>query len=205
MRQEPTMEDRNDIRRKIRTRRRSLSHSTRTKMARQLAQHLAQTSIFRSSRNIACYLPNDGEMDTAPIIQNIRAANKKCYLPMLRKPYHDRMWFVPYRKDDKLTNNIFGIPEPAANFRERISLLHLDLVITPLVAFDLAGNRLGMGGGFYDKTFSFLKNRQFWRKPRLFGIAYEFQQIEKLEPHPWDVPLDEILTEVERYKISSYE
>jgi 5-formyltetrahydrofolate cyclo-ligase len=65
----------------------------------------------------------------------------------------------------------------------------------PLVAFDPSGNRLGMGGGFYDRTFSYLRNRKFWTKPLLIGIAYEFQRLDSLTPSPWDVPLQAIATE----------
>jgi 5-formyltetrahydrofolate cyclo-ligase len=75
----------------------------------------------------------------------------------------------------------------------------------PLVAFDPSGNRLGMGGGFYDRTFSYLRNRKFWTKPLLIGIAYEFQRLDSLTPSPWDVPLQAIATEKSLHPTNSQE
>ena len=65
----------------------------------------------------------------------------------------------------------------------------------PLVGFDHQGYRLGMGGGYYDATLAYMRHRRSWRKPRLVGIAYECQRVEKLPHDPWDMPLDAVVTE----------
>jgi 5-formyltetrahydrofolate cyclo-ligase len=78
----------------------------------------------------------------------------------------------------------------------------LDVILMPLVAFDGQGNRLGMGAGYYDRTLAFLRHRRHWRKPRIIGLAYEFQRMPALPAEPWDVPLDGIITEAGFYKIS---
>ena len=89
----------------------------------------------------------------------------------------------------------FGIPEPARIHDRRIKSIALDLVLLPLVAFDTAGHRLGMGGGYYDHSFEFIRRRVHWNKPRLVGLAYEFQRLPLIEPEPWDVSLDAVATE----------
>jgi 5-formyltetrahydrofolate cyclo-ligase len=71
----------------------------------------------------------------------------------------------------------------------------LDLVLVPLVGFDARGNRLGMGGGFYDRHFAFLRNRQAWRRPLLIGIAFDVQRVPRLSGASHDVPLWGIVTE----------
>lgn len=74
---------------------------------------------------------------------------------------------------------------PGVSIRQMINPLALDLVMVPLVAFGQQGHRVGMGGGYYDRTFSFLRYRQHWRRPLLLGTAYEFQCIPaRLHPDP---------------------
>ena len=83
--------------------------------------------------------------------------------------------------------------EPAVDDSEALDASELDLVLTPLVAFDDCGHRLGQGGGFYDRTFAFRHNQA--APPLLIGIAYAFQQRPRLEPQPWDLKVDLVVTE----------
>ncbi len=91
----------------------------------------------------------------------------------------------------RLKKNRFGIPEPPSFRRERRQGRRLDFVVVPLVAFDRAGRRLGMGGGYYDRAFAGA------RRPVLAGLAYAFQQVPRLPERSWDVPMDLIVTERE--------
>jgi 5-formyltetrahydrofolate cyclo-ligase len=75
----------------------------------------------------------------------------------------------------------------------------LDWIFVPVVAFDARGNRLGMGGGYYDASLAVLRHRQCWRRPRLVGLAHEFQRIDTLDVDNWDVPLHGILTDQRFY------
>jgi 5-formyltetrahydrofolate cyclo-ligase len=75
-----------------------------------------------------------------------------------------------------------------------VPLRKLDVVLLPLVAFDRRGNRLGMGGGFYDRTFA-PRGRGRVSAPRLIGLAHGFQQVAELVDQPWDVPLRGVLTD----------
>lgn len=186
---------RNDIRRQMRRQRRGLSADARRAAARALARQVGGSALFRRSRHIAFYLPNDGEMDLTPLIERAWAMGKRCYLPVLSPTFHNRLWFAPYLPDTPLLPNRFGIPEPRRGWRSARPAWSLDLILTPLVAFDRHGNRLGMGGGFYDRTLAYLLRRYRWHKPRLLGIAYAFQQVERLPHAAWDVPLDGVATD----------
>lgn len=134
-------------------------------------------------------------MDLTPLIARALSMGKQCYLPVLSPLYHNRLWFAPYKSGMPLLLNRFGIPEPDANWSMMRPAWTLDLMLTPLVAFDADGNRLGMGGGYYDRTLAYLERRRHWRRPRLLGTAYSFQQVETLPHAEWDVPLHGIATE----------
>ena len=190
------------LRVEMRARRRGVSKPERARMAEALARHLGASLRVRRARRIACYLPNDGEMDLGPVMDFLRAAGRQVLLPAL---HGAGLWFFPYDRETPLTPNRFGIPEPDAPAHTRCPARNLDLVLMPLVAFDPSGNRLGMGGGFYDRTFSYLRNRKFWTKPLLIGIAYEFQRLESLTPSPWDIPLQAIATEKSLHPTNSQE
>ena len=179
----------------MRQQRRALTAPQRTQYAAQLARHFGSHPLFLHRQHIAFYLPNDGELDLRPLIERAWAMGKSCYLPVLSPLYHNRLWFAPYRPDSPLRNNRFGIPEPACPWRRMRPVWSLDLVLTPLVAFDRYGNRLGMGGGFYDRSLAYLERREVWQKPQLIGTAYEFQQVPQLPVASWDVPLHGIVTE----------
>lgn len=107
----------------------------------------------------------------------------------------NRLWFSEYRSGDRLIHNRYGIIEPDIRRRKPVAAWGLDLVLVPLVAFDKTGNRIGMGGGFYDRTFAYLISGNTWYKPKLIGVAHELQQLNSIQPNPWDVPLDGIVTE----------
>lgn len=187
--------DRTALRREMRTLRRALSPQQQHQAAQQLLTRFRSHPLFLRSRHIAFYLANDGELDLSPLIEAAWQMGKRCYLPILSPLYHNHLWFAPYRPDSRLQANRFGIPEPICTWQQTRAVWSLDLVLTPLVAFDAAGNRLGMGGGYYDRTLAYLRRRQYWHKPRLIGAAHGFQQVEQLPVASWDVPLHGILTE----------
>lgn len=192
-----------ELRGSMRRQRRALGDAQRQRCAEQLAAHFANTPLFRASRRIACYFPHDGEMDVGPLMARAWAMKKICYLPVLTGHLSQRLWFAPYHPDSPLVYNHFGILEPRVPARERVPAHHLDLILAPLVAFDGQGNRLGMGGGYYDRTLAFLHYRRCWHHPRLFGLAYDFQRVERLTAAPWDVPLQGVVTEAAIYTPSN--
>ena len=183
------------IRKELRQKRRALIPEIHLQYSLQLAELLRQSKIYRNSRHIACYLAADGEMDLMPAIRQAWSMGKKVYLPVLNAPYSRSLFFAPYNEDTKLGQNRYGIPEPVVSAKGRVKAQQLDLVLAPLVAFDSEGNRMGMGAGYYDRTFSFLLRRKQWLRPHLMGVAYSFQQTNKIERQSWDVPLHAVATE----------
>lgn len=186
---------RNTLRQTLRARRRALGRADQTRAAESLADRLLAHRLVRVCRRIALYLPNDGEIDPQLLLTRLLKMNKRCYLPMLSRLRHDRLWFAPYTNSTPLALNRFGIPEPITTARDWVRAQELDLILMPLVAFDTRGNRLGMGGGFYDKSLSFLRTRTLWHKPHLIGLAHDFQCVDLLEPCAWDVPLQAVATD----------
>jgi 5-formyltetrahydrofolate cyclo-ligase len=194
--------DRPQQRRQLRALRRSLDPCERRRRNAALYRNLFSQPLFRNSRRIAVYLPADGEVDTAAIVARAWALGKQVYLPVLVPFLHNRLWFARYEPHTRLVSNRYGIAEPRAVHARRIRSLALDLVLTPLVGFDTGGNRLGMGGGFYDRSFAFLDRRRHWRKPRLVGLAYDFQRLPQLPAQPWDVPLSAVATDAGWYRFA---
>lgn len=182
------------LRKKMRLRRRSLNSRQQKQAALGLAGHLCQHSSFLNSKRIAFYLANDGEISTRPLIELAWKMGKEVYLPVLHPVLKNRMWFVHYSKNSKMQKNIFGIIEPNPKFNHRVPARTLGMVGLPLVAFDQAGGRLGMGGGFYDRSFAFKKTTR-GQTPRLIGLAHSCQETAKLALEPWDIPLSAVATD----------
>lgn len=139
---------------------------------------------------MAVYLAFDGEPDLTPLADAAVRRGKQLFVPTLER---SRMRFAPLGAREALAANFFGILEPRSD--ERIDPRCLDLVLTPLVAFDSHGTRLGVGAGYYDRAFRFLLGRKGWRRPKLLGVAYELQHVAHLEARAWDVPLWAAVTE----------
>lgn len=195
--------DKKALRQRIREKRRALSDSEREQAAFLLCERLASTREYQQSKHIAFYLPNDGEIDLTLLIEHAWQQGKQCYLPVLAEPNTQRLWFIPYQANQKLKPNRFGIPEPIHKSSMRLrKTLSLDLILMPLVAFDTQGHRIGMGGGFYDRTLAFLRQRKYWHKPNLLGVAYEFQKINQIKNNPWDIPLQAVATDKNLYRSS---
>lgn len=130
-----------------------------------------------------------------PIMEVAWGRGKQVYLPILSPLGDNKLWFAKYEPCEPLFYNQYGIPEPALSKRKMIRPIQLDLVLAPLVGFDKKGHRLGMGGGYYDRTFAFLNYRKSFYKPWFIGLAYHFQQLPSLESHFWDVDLRGVVTE----------
>jgi 5-formyltetrahydrofolate cyclo-ligase len=187
-----------DLRLQKRAQRRALSDAIQAHHADQLNHNILGCQQFLNCQRLACYLPNDGEIDPIPIIENAWRRRKKTYLPVL-SPLKDSLYFAPFTPDFSLTTNKFGIFEPDCHPRYWLRANQIDLMLLPLVAFDDSGNRLGMGGGFYDRSLAHLQLRQHIRKPYLIGLAHELQKADQVITQSWDIPLDAIATEKRLY------
>lgn len=183
------------LRAEFRNRRRALPTQAQERAAEALKRNLACTHEIRCASRIAFYVAQDGEIDPAHLMTWCLNAHKRCYLPVLAPGHHDGfLWFGRVRIGDRLEINRFGIPEPVEAVEPRLCPWTLDVVLLPLVAFDGHGHRLGMGGGFYDRSLDFAHR---FRRPWLVGLAHDCQRARSLPADAWDVPLDAIATDRE--------
>ncbi|NND60800.1 MAG: 5-formyltetrahydrofolate cyclo-ligase [Gammaproteobacteria bacterium] len=182
-----------DIRAEVRRQRQALSEAQRNTAAQALFDGLRGCPFFLKARRTAAYLAQDGEIDPRPAIEHLWQSGREVYLPVLQPG--SRLAFAPFTSTTQLKPNRFGIGEPDVDARQLLSPRQLDLVLAPLVAFDSHGHRLGMGGGYYDRTFSYLLRSGSWQRPLLTGIAYDFQERTNMQPQAWDVPMRYIITD----------
>ena len=189
------------IRRQKRKQRQQLDDDTQLQHSQALCDITIKQQAYRNCKSIALYLANDGEIDPFLIIEHARFLGKKVYLPIL-SPLHNSLYFAPFEAGDRLRLNRFKIPEPVCHPSSWKTAKQIDLLLLPLVAFDNKGNRIGMGGGFYDRTLAYLKHRRYWRRPTLIGLAHDLQKAEQLDSQRWDIPLDFIITEKQKYDAS---
>ena len=183
------------LRRRLRAARRGIGPSRQRVHAVAAAIFISRIPKLRNARRVALYSAADGELDPWPLMGRLVSGGRHWYLPVLHPFRPGRLWFARYRPIDPMRPNRFGIPEPQRRGRQRCPAQTLDLVLLPLVGFDADCNRIGMGGGFYDRSFAFLLSRRHWHRPLLIGLAHECQRVDAIEPQPWDVPLDAVVTE----------
>jgi 5-formyltetrahydrofolate cyclo-ligase len=181
------------LRQSIRIQRRSISSSDQEKFARQLLSQVQKFANFKNGQKIGLYLPNDGEIDTKYIQNFLKNRGFSIYLPIL---VVKSLKFAKVGKNFR--KNRFGIDEPIST--QILNANQLNTLFMPLVGFDQFKNRIGMGGGFYDRTLSFKKRQQNYKNPKLYGLAFDCQEVAKLNAKPWDVPLDVIITPSKIYQ-----
>jgi len=170
--------------------RRSLTDDQRDTASTIICDRIIHSHEFMACKTIACYLPLNDEVDPTRIIERAWRAKKRVFAPVTDT--RGKMIFRQLTADTDLERNFFGLWEPVgATF---IPARALDLVVTPLVAFDEKMNRIGMGGGYYDRCFQFLKHRKKWLHPKLLGVAFECQEVEKITSNRWDIPLYQVVT-----------
>ena len=186
-------ETQNIIRKTIKKKRLALSKDYLTQAETDLAKHFSEQTDLPSAKNIASYIPCHGEISPRKIQSALTGSD--FHLPCITDFNQSRMQF--YSAKNKLRKNRFGIYEPELS-GQATPLSTMDIIFLPLIAFDRQGNRIGMGGGFYDRALTFKKQNQ---PPFLLGLAHYFQEVESLSPNPWDIPLDAILTDQEFIRI----
>jgi 5-formyltetrahydrofolate cyclo-ligase len=188
------LSERSRLRAQLRARRRAVTPAERASASRQFVRILRRAHLLRPGQRVALYVAHDHEADLHLVARLARRNRCQVYLPAIVDYRRRRMEFRLYAADTPLRPNRYGIPEPE-RAAPRIAVRHLDLVLLPLVAVDAHGTRLGTGAGFYDRCLHHLRAGRRWRRPRLIGVAYDFQRVTALEAGAWDVPLDALLTE----------
>lgn len=189
--------DRDFLRTTIRVRRRELSSAEQKTAAQSLVVQTAPFIQHKQASTIALYLACDGELDTQPLIEWCWDNQIKVCLPVLH-PFHEgHLLFLEYLPNTPMKLNRFRIPEPELDTTHVVPKHEIDIIFTPLVAFDETGSRLGMGGGFYDRT---LENWHLTGKPFPVGLAHDCQQVEMIPTEIWDIPLPALITPSKRWE-----
>lgn len=185
------------IRKMMRLARRNLSNSEQKTASSKLFTRLTTHPKILNAKKIAISLSFDGEIDTFPFIKWCWAKNKQIYLPVIHPFSKGYLLFLQYSDRSEMIINQYKIAEPKLDLSHVCPIQALDLIFTPLVAFDNNGNRIGMGGGYYDRMLTpWFKNKT---GPYPIGLAHNLQQVDKLPVEHWDVPLPEIITPSAHY------
>ncbi len=195
------MSEKAPLRQRIRHQRASLSTRVQRQAAVAIMKRARTLRRFQRAQRIAAYIAHHGEIDPQPLMQAARNVGKRVYLPVLHPFLHGRLKFCELRTNTILQANRFGIPEPSARTKCTRDSRRLDLVLVPLVAFDSHGFRLGMGGGYYDRSFAY-RHGSSRARPLLIGLAYEFQLVNVLPHEAWDITLDAVITERNIYRFN---
>ncbi len=185
--------DRSALRAQLRTARTQLGAAERIAAASALVATLEQLPEFLVDARIAGYWAVGGELPLNLVPGRLHRRGQGYYLPVLAQDR--RLIFAPWKPETVVHANRHGIPEPSE--AETIRPEQIDVVLMPLLGFDRRGNRLGSGGGFYDRSFAFLQGKSRPAQPLLVGIGYHFQELPSMTAQSWDVPLDFIATDRE--------
>ena len=137
-----------------------------------------------SGRIIGGYYPYNHEIDPFKILNKFEILNYKISLPKIGK--NSEMDFFYWSRKDPLKINKYGIPEPTSE-----KVVYPNILFIPLVAFDKNFNRIGYGGGFYDRYINKIKKI---KKVITIGLAYSFQKVKEIPVNKHDIKLDFIVT-----------
>lgn len=184
------------LREKIRIKRKGLNTITRSQLNETLLKNALEIIEQKKPKSIAIYFPNDGEADLSHLAEYASFKEITLYLPIIHPLIKRGLWFGEFHYPENLKPNRYGIYEPTFNINQLKAPWEIDLIFMPLVAFDLKGHRLGMGGGFYDYSFQFISKL---KTIPLIGCAYEFQKVNQCPNDDWDISVDGILTEKQIY------
>jgi len=185
------------IRQILRTKRKSLTASFQKTAAEALLLRLQNDIVVTEAEHIALYLANNGELDLQPFIHWCWQQNKHIYLPVVHPFSKGHLLFLRYDNNSIMAINRYKIEEPKLDVRYIKPIQQLDIIFTPLVAFDSTGARIGMGGGYYDRALAnwyenYVQDAQY--SPSIIGVAHDCQQITQVPHEAWDIPLPRIIT-----------
>ena len=184
------MNTKDSLRKEISLKRKNLSKKERLESEESLVQLWESVGDSYKKNKVALYWPINGEVATNALISYFFSNGSKCFLPVISNNEENKLIdFALFEEQSRLVKNRFGIPEP--NKSKIIDLNQLDIIFLPCVCFDSRGNRIGMGGGFYDKTLSYLSKKE---KTKLIILAYDFQEVESCFPESHDIKADACLT-----------
>ena len=174
------------LRNDLRQRRSALNSIQQNTAAQALIHSIVTLPNWASAQRIALYLATDGEIDTRALESAARSLAKELFLPLITD---NRLCFAQWHEEVPLSSNRYNIAEPPED-AVRCQASGLDIIFLPTVGWDGHGGRLGMGGGFYDRTLSGISG------PLLVGLAHENQHVDEIPLENWDIALDYVATDV---------
>lgn len=177
----------NALRNTIKQVRSKISTTYKATSSSQICTRIQSLEQYKKAQRIGFYWSINGEIDLSSLWNNATVDGKLCFFPALNDDL--TLSFLPVTPTTTFINNKFEIPEPSVSRDLAVPIDQLDLIIIPLLAFDIRCNRIGMGAGYYDRT---LINK---RNSLIIGVGYQFQRVEFLEAQSWDIPLDAVITQ----------
>jgi len=179
-----------EIRRKILKKRLSLSSQDIRDKSRQVFLRLAETVEYIDSQNIMLYVATRSEVQTEEMIKISVKVGKNIFVPIILTECINLAPSTIYDFDNELEKGKKGILEPKKEYYRLFPPEDIDLIIVPGVAFDLSGNRIGRGFGYYD---NFL--RKISTSTKIIALAFEMQIVKRIPVDENDIPVDKIITE----------
>jgi len=174
--------DKKSLRQEMKARKRGMTQSQIDLASRKLGELFAACELYKKAKTVYFYLPYNQEVRTVPMVERALAEGKRVAVP---KVYGDQMRFIYIEDLSGIAPGSFGIPEPVAD--GPVADDPTALVLMPGLAFDPQGNRMGYGGGYYDKFLNQEPNHP------TVALCYEFQLCESLPVEAYDVPVDLVL------------
>ncbi|MBQ2381939.1 MAG: 5-formyltetrahydrofolate cyclo-ligase [Succinivibrio sp.] len=187
-------EIRNSLRQTILAKRRQITEKESAQAGHSILKTIVQMDVFKRTINVASYISLSGELCTKDMNEYFMTRHHLC-LPYMVTGQKGKMDFYSFKKGDVLVENRFHILEPKNQQENLVSEDEIDVIIVPLVAFDNKGNRMGMGGGYYDRMLKKVR-----KDCLVIGVAYEFQLVDDLIVEEWDMPMDIVITEKNYYE-----
>lgn len=178
------------LRREIMAARDEIAEDERAAGSLAIARRLYSLTHFSRAATLMIFVPFGSEVDTAPVFNEALARGMRVLVPRTI-PAERKM--VPSRVldwEEDLRPGAYGIREPVQEALRPVSPLEIDLLLVPGVAFDSSGNRLGYGGGYYDRFFARLRP-----ETPLVAPVFDLQVLPSVPVDPWDRPVDMIITE----------
>ena len=180
-------EEKKDLRKIILNKRNSIDNNTKEEMDREIFNKLINLDLYKEAKNIFIYLSFGSEIDTKPIIDRALEEGKEVYIPNVYK-INKEMRAIRLNTFEDLEKNSMGILEPKDDFNF-IAKEKIDLIIVPGAVFDFKGNRIGYGGGYYDRFLSNIKDKR-----NKIVLAYNLQIVDNIEAEEHDIKVDYIIT-----------
>ncbi len=191
-----SQQNKQQLRTKLKQQRRQLTHKQQQQASLQVIKKLKSVPNYQFAKRVALYINAYGELPTTPIIKDLQQRQRACFVPVIDPVRPHCMRFMRLMPNTQLKTHQLGMQQPIFNYKHCVPAFSIGLILTPLVGFNTQRQRLGMGGGFYDRAFAKASKA---RLPTSIGLAYEWQKCVALPTEKWDNPLNYIVSDAQIY------